>query len=140
MYASPLFSSNSPTTSKEAAKRAKIFTTLTNQSDTENFSEKMLALKEATNAKRVQNIKEILTTKIDAQSLKVIQALDFKRRERKLLVGKQFLDLCHPEDQGLVNRHFISTVQLGQCISKVYRVIGMIGDDNDEMQKVTIIY
>ena len=51
------------------------------------------------------------------------------------MVGKCFLDFCHPEDRDLVRGHFLSTVRDKQSVSRVYRMTGLIGNHNGSIHQ-----
>ena len=54
------------------------------------------------------------------------------------MVGKSFLDFCHPEDKDLVQRHFLNTVKIQgrQSVSNVYRITNPFGDPIHSVDQV----
>ena len=82
-----------------------------------------IALKETTNAEIIPNRKELFVTKIDPISLIVKQQLisniglanrianvqlkNCHLRNKYSMVGKNFLDFCHPEDRHLGTIHIL---------------------------------
>ena len=80
----------------------------------------------------MSNSKNIFTTKLDRKTFKVKQVIikdvvtcDIQFQLTVLpMVGRCFLDMCHPEDRHLVREHFLSAVKFGRSSSYVYRFIG----------------
>ena len=52
------------------------------------------------------------------------------------MVGKCFLDFCHPDDRDVVRNHFSSTLREQQHISSVYRMTGLVGNNNGSIHQV----
>ena len=81
----------------------------------------------------VNNSTELFTTKLDPTTFKVMHAdtspgassssrLRASVAAKTLsMVGKCFLDFCHPDDRDVVRGHFLSTVRDKQSVSRVYR-------------------
>ena len=51
------------------------------------------------------------------------------------MVGKCFLDFCHPDDREVVRNHFTSTLRDSQNISGVYRMTGLVGNNNGSVHQ-----
>ena len=51
------------------------------------------------------------------------------------MVGKCFLDFCHPDDRDLVRNHFSRTLGDQQHISSVYRMTGLVGNNNGSIHQ-----
>ena len=51
------------------------------------------------------------------------------------MVGKCFLDFCHPDDRDVVRNHFSSTLREQQHISSVYRMTGLVGNNNGSIHQ-----
>lgn len=100
----------------------------------------------------ITNTTELFTTKLDPTSFKVMHAgvcsdspggatRDSGRLRASVaaktlsMVGKCFLDFCHPEDRDLVRGHFLSTVREKQSVSRVYRMTGLIGNHNGSIHQ-----
>ena len=100
----------------------------------------------------IANTTELFTTKLDPTSFKVMHAgvcsdspggatRDSGRLRASVaaktlsMVGKCFLDFCHPEDRDLVRGHFLSTVREKQSVSRVYRMTGLIGNHNGSIHQ-----
>ena len=57
--------------------------------------------------------------------------------EAESIVGKSYLDFCHPEDRDLIKRHFLSTSQMEQdTVSHPYRITGLNGNQNETFLQV----
>ena len=53
------------------------------------------------------------------------------------IVGKSYLDFCHPEDRDLIKRHFLSTSQMEQdTVSHPYRITGLNRNQNETFHQV----
>ena len=101
----------------------------------------------AANSAIIANATELFTTKLDPTSYKVMHAdtspgatsnsrLRASVAAKTLsMVGKCFLDFCHPEDRDLVRGHFLSTVRDKQSVSRVYRMTGLIGNHNGSIHQ-----
>lgn len=96
----------------------------------------------STNASVVANATDLFTTKLDPATFKVMHADTSPGRLRASvaaktlsMVGKCFLDFCHPEDRDLVRGHYLSTVRDKQSVSRVYRMTGLIGNNNGSIHQ-----
>ena len=95
----------------------------------------------------IANATELFTTKQDPLTSKVMHAdtspgassnsrLRASVAAKTLsMVGKCFLDFCHPDDRELVKSHFTSTLREKQHVSRVYRMTGLIGNTNGSINQ-----
>jgi PAS domain-containing protein len=95
----------------------------------------------------VLNATDLFTTKLDPTSFRVLladtspSATSNSRLRASVaaktvsMVGKCFLDFCHPEDRDLIRTHFLSTVRDKQSVSSVYRMTGLIGNSNGSIHQ-----
>lgn len=95
----------------------------------------------------IANATDLFTTKLDPATFKVMHAdtspgANSNSRLRASvaaktlsMVGKCFLDFCHPEDRDVVRAHFLSTVRDKQNVSRVYRMTGLLGHNNGSIHQ-----